>query len=943
MASFMKEYENLRIHLKDIKSATNNFDENKVIGNGGFGKVYEGELCHSNSEKKSLVALKRLDRKYGQGDPQFWKEIMMLSRYRHENLISLLGYCIEDGEMILIYEHAARGSLERYLKDATLTWTERIKICLDAAKGLSFLHDPNERQQRVLHCDIKSANILLDDNLNAKVSDFGLSKMGSADQQYSVIVTNAVGTPGYCDPLYMETYQLTKESDVYSFGVVLFEVLCGRQCVEFNNGQLNVFVPFWKKTYEENKLVDIIFKDLEQQINPSALETFASIAYQCLKRSREERPLMSLVVEKLKNAFEVQERHDIISKIPLPKEYEEIVQSATSPLMYTSIEELKGLVSKGVLVNKGKTWLYVTEKGEHIERIYIEAYINRDKLHYPSGDIVNSRFPGGLCYDYYWDFKARVRGQYLTPQISYMVNLVFRYWRRPYVNKYEPLIRYKVDGEETKVCIIYPTYMRQDGWFIAPLYQFTSQHKTADIQFEFESRSTHLIVAGIEFQPSEEKVELQEYQDIVKATSHPLFYTSLDELKQILSIGVHLNGYKTWFSLNEKGEHCEMISIEDCLIPNENSPSRYWSYWWSRFPKGLYRTCYMGLYVKTKLLSPLITYTVNLVFHVSSYRGQSYVDLKYRLRGETTTSTVYLANPRKDDDFFSAELYQFTNDGSIVDLEIIIENFANIDGVECIMFQPLEIVEDQVSKDDKVESIQTISDSASDTYWEQKFPDEYEEIINLSKDSLRWTTKKELYSIFRRGFLLGNGQQWFAVDKHGKKCLMLSAKATCVIDGKNLACKSLNETRFGEVLVVAATDEFRISGQIKSEVVSPETNYACYLVYKLPQDQSTFEAPLFVRKIDGNNDHLGWYIYLVSPPDTPVIGPKVDENTHKVLDRHKVNAVPQQRSDSWMEVQVWEFETGTTTNTFSMYLVFEHPGEKNLTGLMVQGIELRPI
>nr|GEU54512.1 protein kinase-like domain, phloem protein 2-like protein [Tanacetum cinerariifolium] len=178
----------LKIQLKEIKLATDNFDENKVIGHGGFGKVYKGESCHSNSEKKSLVALKRLDHKHGQGDPQFWKEIMMLSRYRHENLISLLGYCIEDPEMILIYEHASRGSLERYLKDDNLTWTERIKICLDAAKGLSFLHDPNERQQRVLHCDINSANILLD-NLNAKVSDFGLSKMGSAGPQYSVIIT----------------------------------------------------------------------------------------------------------------------------------------------------------------------------------------------------------------------------------------------------------------------------------------------------------------------------------------------------------------------------------------------------------------------------------------------------------------------------------------------------------------------------------------------------------------------------------------------------------------------------------------------------------------------------------------------------------------------------------------------------------------------------------
>jgi len=188
----MKEFEHLEIQPEDIKLATNNFDESKVIGIGGFGKVYEGEVSHSKG--RGLVALKRLDRKHGQGDPQFWKEIMMLSRYTHENLISLLGFCNKEGEMILVYEHASRGSLDRYLKDATLTWKQPLKICLDAAKGLSFLHEPNERQQRVLHCDIKSANILLDDHLNAKVSDFGLSKLGSSCPQYSYIITNAVGT-----------------------------------------------------------------------------------------------------------------------------------------------------------------------------------------------------------------------------------------------------------------------------------------------------------------------------------------------------------------------------------------------------------------------------------------------------------------------------------------------------------------------------------------------------------------------------------------------------------------------------------------------------------------------------------------------------------------------------------------------------------------------------
>lgn len=118
------------------------------------------------------------------------------------------------------------------------------------------------------------------------------------------------------------------------------------------------------------------------------------------------------------------------------------------------------------------------------------------------------RFPGGLCYEYRWDrFKACVRGEYLTPQISYTLNLVFRYRWQSSVNSYNPL-RYKIDGEdETKVFIIYPsTHMREDGWFIVPLHQFTCQHKTADLQFEFESHATNLLVAGIEFQPSKEKV-----------------------------------------------------------------------------------------------------------------------------------------------------------------------------------------------------------------------------------------------------------------------------------------------------------------------------------------------------------------------------------------------------------------------------------------------------
>nr|GFA59347.1 protein kinase-like domain, phloem protein 2-like protein [Tanacetum cinerariifolium] len=368
MASFKKEFEHLGIKLEDIKSATNNFNENKVIGNGGFGKVYKGELSHS--EGKSMVAIKRLDRKYGQGDPEFFKEIRMLSCYKHKNLISLLGFCNEGDEMILMYEHASRGSLDRILNDSTLTWTQRLKICLDAAKGLSFLHDPNETQQRILHCDIKSANILLDENLSAKVADFGLSKISPANQKYTFLFTSPVGTPGYCDPLYMKTCQLTKESDVYSFGVVLFEVLCGRVCFENSDGKIKILVHYWENCYEQKKLDEIIFPDLKQQMDPRSFKTFVGIAYQCLQKSHKQRPKMSVVVEKLEMALLLalddpkllrEYEHEEIRKAEeemlkaAEYEYRKILKVADPPLIYKSVKELKALVSKGFPVTGGKT------------------------------------------------------------------------------------------------------------------------------------------------------------------------------------------------------------------------------------------------------------------------------------------------------------------------------------------------------------------------------------------------------------------------------------------------------------------------------------------------------------------------------------------------------------------------------------------------------------
>ncbi|KAL4592708.1 hypothetical protein LXL04_005711 [Taraxacum kok-saghyz] len=166
MMSIDKQFQHLKINLEAIILATNNFSEDHCIGVGGFGKVYKGDLLLSArittvALKRLDLALKRLDRTFGQGDSEFWKEVIMLSLYSHANIISLLGFCDEKGEKILVYEYLSRKGLHLYLDSNQLTWVQRLKICIGAAHGLAYLHDPDGKQQRVLYRDIKSSNILL--------------------------------------------------------------------------------------------------------------------------------------------------------------------------------------------------------------------------------------------------------------------------------------------------------------------------------------------------------------------------------------------------------------------------------------------------------------------------------------------------------------------------------------------------------------------------------------------------------------------------------------------------------------------------------------------------------------------------------------------------------------------------------------------------------------
>ncbi|XP_071739349.1 uncharacterized protein [Rutidosis leptorrhynchoides] len=308
MASVL-ELEHLRLPFAVIKVATNDFTS--IIGRGGYGSVYKGELALSGKHT-TTVAVKRLDSNLtGQGHKEFLMEIQILSRLKHPNLVSLVGFCDEGPERILVYEYAHRGGLDKYLINTVvhsgsplpLTWKQRLNICVDAARGLDYLHNRAEEHLRVIHRDVKSSNILIDNNGKAMITDFGLSLANNTGDSF--LSTIIVGTLGYIDPEYAQTGVLTKASDVYSFGVVLFEVLCGRLCFKpIEETEDRYLLQSFLRYYREGKLNQIINPNLSNYMNTDSMKRFSRIAYQCLLYDPEERPTIDTVLQEIETALQ---------------------------------------------------------------------------------------------------------------------------------------------------------------------------------------------------------------------------------------------------------------------------------------------------------------------------------------------------------------------------------------------------------------------------------------------------------------------------------------------------------------------------------------------------------------------------------------------------------------------------------------------------------------
>ncbi|KAH1146572.1 hypothetical protein AAZX31_15G102100 [Glycine max] len=282
-----------------LAEATNNYNPDCLVGKGGFGNVYKGFL----KSVDQTVAVKVLNREGVQGTHEFFAEILMLSMVQHPNLVKLIGYCAEDHHRILVYEFMANGSLENHLLDIgaykePLDWKNRMKIAEGAARGLEYLH--NSAEPAIIYRDFKSSNILLDENFNPKLSDFGLAKIGPKDGQDHVS-TRVMGTFGYCAPEYAASGQLSTKSDIYSFGVVFLEIITGRRVFDASRATEEQNLIEWAQPLFKDRTKFTLMADplLKGQFPVKGLFQALAVAAMCLQEEADTRPYMDDVVTAL--------------------------------------------------------------------------------------------------------------------------------------------------------------------------------------------------------------------------------------------------------------------------------------------------------------------------------------------------------------------------------------------------------------------------------------------------------------------------------------------------------------------------------------------------------------------------------------------------------------------------------------------------------------------
>ncbi|KAL0450826.1 UNVERIFIED_CONTAM: Serine/threonine-protein kinase PBL27 [Sesamum latifolium] len=292
---------------RELAAATKDFKQEFLIGAGGFGSVYKGR----SRKNGQLIAVKQLNRQGLQGQPEFLVEVLMLSLLQHPNIIRMCGYCDDAFQRLIVYEYMPMGSLEDHLHDIApemlaLDWNTRMKIAAGIAKGLNYLH--NEAIPAVIYGDLKPSNVLLGDGFHPKLSDFGLSKFGDAENwnvvscassttSYASVVT---GTPGYVAPECSVDGKLTVKSDIYSFGVLLLELLTGREAMAIHANQREESIVEWtRKKLRFRTVLDIADRELKENFKLPNLSKAFTLALSCVEDDPDSRPSTATLLQTL--------------------------------------------------------------------------------------------------------------------------------------------------------------------------------------------------------------------------------------------------------------------------------------------------------------------------------------------------------------------------------------------------------------------------------------------------------------------------------------------------------------------------------------------------------------------------------------------------------------------------------------------------------------------
>ncbi|KAI9111500.1 hypothetical protein K1719_017190 [Acacia pycnantha] len=300
-----------RFSHRELATATNNFSEDRKLGQGGFGAVYRGYFPHMDL----IVAVKKISEGSRQGKREYVTEVKIISQLRHRNLVQLIGWCHEKGNFLLVYELMPNGSLDAHLsgKKPPLPWNMRHKIALGLASGVLYLHE--EWQQCVLHRDIKSSNVMLDSNFNVKLGDFGLAKL--VDHDLAPQTTGLAGTMGYMAPEYVSTGRASKESDVYSFGVVSLEIATGRKAndlMKHGDAEIGLIEWVWDH-YGRGELTLAMDEILHKEYNEKEVECLMIVGLWCAHPDKNLRPTIRQAIQVL--CFEAV-LPDLPSKKPVP-------------------------------------------------------------------------------------------------------------------------------------------------------------------------------------------------------------------------------------------------------------------------------------------------------------------------------------------------------------------------------------------------------------------------------------------------------------------------------------------------------------------------------------------------------------------------------------------------------------------------------------------------